>query len=118
VKSNREEIEMVTKFKLFNKSIKSCGYIFDSNDICLNGNNCIEKHEAKHQPTTYKKIECKCPLKNFSFKCGQYYCTNDLKTCHYYKSKVKSQYFYSKINGCGNEGSISTVSKSFSAWSG
>ena len=46
VKSNREEIEMVKKFKLFNKSIKSCGYTFDSNDICLNGNYCTEKHEA------------------------------------------------------------------------
>jgi len=107
--------EVRKHFILMTDHIKDCETKFDSNDICLNGNNCTEKVRVPifgdKKAITYK-VDCKCPIKH-SFKCDQYFCTRNLEGCHYFEQNYN---FNFKINKCGNDG-VSTL-KSFSSWAG
>ena len=90
------------KLQSFNKMIHACErkiYKFNSNDFCLNGENCIEIRKVikgfgfnyrSHKVS--KQIDCKCPAKK-SFKCGKY-CTTHSIACDYFTK--------SNIKHCGN----------------
>jgi len=66
---------MRKKFKLFKEQIGECKnkiYEFESNDFCLNGQNCKKKGYFSNWFQMSKNFDCKCPAKK-SFKCENTY---------------------------------------------
>ena len=77
-------------------------YIFDSNNFCLNGNNCQLIHYYGYYKL-HRKIDCKCPDKQ-SFRCDNgKYCASDSIACGYYE--LKKFQLIKMINHCGNNNS-------------
>ena len=119
--------KQIDKFKLesekiqtFYKNIKKCDIKFKSNDICLNGANCVEKRLSNTKKFGYKyviyEVGCKCPT-NHNYICGQY-CFTDLETCNYYKSIEKISKNFKKIKKCGNHKTSEIIKPSFFSWNG
>jgi hypothetical protein len=107
-------IEGRKKLDLFKKNIPNCqNKVYNSNDFCLNGANCIEIRIIPkgfgYFHKTRKQIDCKCPDSK-SFKCGNY-CTTDSIACDYYESNEIN----ASIRDCGNH-NIKTQKSYFNAW--
>ena len=107
--SSKNSIAIV-KVKAFINGVKECEkkiYEFKSNDFCLNGKNCYEfRRDMKgfgfnyRSLITVKKIDCKCPIIQQSFRCGQY-CATDSNACDQYNKTIHKNQFYN-IKECIN----------------
>ncbi len=96
--ANEEE----NKIKLFKKNVLECrnqDHKFETNDFCVNGQNCkIIKDLRFHK--MFKKTDCQCPSK-LSFKCDKYCALNSF-ACDYYKSNENNKAHFKTIKDCGN----------------
>ena len=70
------------------KLIKVCPklpkYKWNSNDVCLNTNDCLQTTFWRIWSTLLKLDECKCKGK-YNYKCNSDYCASDKRACDYLK---------------------------------
>jgi len=71
------------------KLVKDCPeYKWNSNDICLNANNCFRPAFVRFWPSKMKPMyECKCNGK-YKYKCNRDYCARDKRACHEIKQQI------------------------------
>jgi hypothetical protein len=79
-------------FEKFIKIIKACTkplkYKWNSNDVCMNTNDCFKAHGYGIWSILMKPDECKCTGK-YNHKCNSGYCASDKRACDYLKKKTK-----------------------------
>jgi len=80
------------QYESFMKKIKDCTkplkYKWNSNDVCMNTNDCFKAHGYGIWSILMKPSECKCKGK-YNHKCNSGYCASDKRACDYLKKKTK-----------------------------
>jgi hypothetical protein len=93
------------KLKKFHQNIKVCPktyFILDSNEICMNENDCFLEQIVRMRSGNVKlinRIECPCMNKT-GYKCGKFHCSVNNHVCDAFESGAfNSSYIRSCANG-------------------
>lgn len=75
---------------------------FNSNDICLNNNNCVFKLNTRDDSSLLKGFHCPC-YNEFSYKCGKSFCAASKSVCDSFSQFINNKTEPLKhINKCLN----------------
>lgn len=80
---------------------------WDSDDICMNGNDCFSKKIIPMRSRTaikiLKRVDCPC-IGYYSYQCGKEFCAADLNACDGFSKRSKRIRPESlSLKGCGND---------------